>query len=323
MSGYENGGNPFGGQMGGGGDVNMATQMGELIAKIGELSQKVEETRMMGESKSAENARQIAEIRESIVKQEAAAAGQEELGGMGDVEAPPAEDEMNDILTGVEEDGGEIVEGGEGEGGDPADVEEGGEEEETVPEEEVEEGEDEVEEGEEEEEDENENINKDELGRHARMRGKKSQNKLGKSLKSLGAAGPIIANLQKDVKQLTSFNKNIKKELEKEQQARMLDNRTHDAKTIVQHEMNMGHIKNEEQDARIKHWVELKNETGNPEALTLLAQSLPQISENSTSTPMEAPPVAMGAAGKMWQPQNAAPQRMLLSEVESALGGHN
>ena len=239
----------------------------------------------------------------------------------GDVEAPPAEDEMNDILTGVEEDGGEIVEGGEEEGDG-----------ETVPEEEVvEEGVEGVEEGEEEggdgeeeeEEDENENINKDELGRPARMRGKKSQNKLGKSLKSLGAAGPIIANLQKDVKQLTSFNKNIKKELEKEQQARMLDNRTHDAKTIVQHEMNMGHIKNEEQDARIKHWVELKNETGNPEALTLLAQSLPQISENSTSAPMEAPPVAMGAAGKMWQPQNAAPQRMLLSEVESALGGHN
>ena len=320
MSGYENGGNPFGGQMGGGGDVNMATQMGELIAKIGELSQKVEETRMMGESKSAENARQIAEIRESIVKQEVAEAGQEELGGMGDVEAPPAEDEMNDILTGVEEDGGEIVEGGEEEE-DPAGVE--GEDEETVPEEEVEEGEDEVEEGEEEEEDENENINKDELGRPARMRGKKSQNKLGKSLKSLGAAGPIIENLQKDVKQLTSFNKNIKKELEKEQQARMLDNRTHDAKTIVQHEMNMGHIKNEDQDARVKHWVELKNQSGNPEALTLLAQSLPQISENNTSTPMEVPPVAMGAAGKMWQPQNAAPQRMLLSEVESALGGLN
>ena len=318
MSGYENSGSPFGGQMGGGGDVNMATQMGELIAKIGELSQKVEETRMMGESKSAENARQIAEIRESIVKQEAAAAGQEDLGGMGDVEAPPAEDEMNDILTGVEEDGGEIVEGGEGEGGEiPAGVEEEGDGE-TVPEEEVEEGEDEVEEGEEEEGDEKENTNKDELGRPARLRGK-SKNKLGKN--SLGAAGPIISNLTKQVNELTKFNKNVRKELEKEQQARMIDNRQHDAKVIVNHEVNMGNVTEEDRDARTKYWVELKNPAGNLESLSLLSQSLPQLTAtNDNSVPVETPPTAMGASGGIWVPKQTT-QRMTLQEAEASMRG--
>ena len=316
MSGYENSGSPFGGQMGGGGDVNMATQMGELIAKIGELSQKVEETRMMGESKSAENARQIAEIRESIVKQEAAAAGQEDLGGMGDVEAPPAEDEMNDILTGVEEDGGEIVEGGEeGDG-------------ETVPEEEVveegvegvEEGEEEGGDGEEEEEgDEKENTNKDELGRPARLRGKNSKNKLGKN--SLGAAGPIISNLTKQVNELTKFNKNVRKELEKEQQARMIDNRQHDAKVIVNHEVNMGNVTEEDRDARTKYWVELKNPAGNLESLSLLSQSLPQLTAtNDNSVPVETPPTAMGASGGIWVPKQTT-QRMTLQEAEASMRG--
>ena len=316
MSGYENSGSPFGGQMGGGGDVNMATQMGELIAKIGELSQKVEETRMMGESKSAENARQIAEIRESIVKQEAAAAGQEDLGGMGDVEAPPAEDEMNDILTGVEEDGGEIVEGGEEEGDG-----------ETVPEEEVveegvegvEEGEEEGGDGEEEEEgDEKENTNKDELGRPARLRGK-SKNKLGKN--SLGAAGPIISNLTKQVNELTKFNKNVRKELEKEQQARMIDNRQHDAKVIVNHEVNMGNVTEEDRDARTKYWVELKNPAGNLESLSLLSQSLPQLTAtNDNSVPVETPPTAMGASGGIWVPKQTT-QRMTLQEAEASMRG--
>ena len=317
MSGYENSGSPFGGQMGGGGDVNMATQMGELIAKIGELSQKVEETRMMGESKSAENARQIAEIRESIVKQEAAAAGQEDLGGMGDVEAPPAEDEMNDILTGVEEDGGEIVEGGEEEGDG-----------ETVPEEEVveegvegvEEGEEEGGDGEEEEEgDEKENTNKDELGRPARLRGKNSKNKLGKN--SLGAAGPIISNLTKQVNELTKFNKNVRKELEKEQQARMIDNRQHDAKVIVNHEVNMGNVTEEDRDARTKYWVELKNPAGNLESLSLLSQSLPQLTAtNDNSVPVETPPTAMGASGGIWVPKQTT-QRMTLQEAEASMRG--
>ena len=314
MSGYENGGNPFG-QMGGGGDVNVASQLGELVAKVGELSQKIEETRMMGESKSAENARQIAEIRENLVRQEAAAAGQDEIGGMGDVEAPPAEDEMDDILTGVEEDGGEIVEGGEEEGDG-----------ETVPEEEVvEEGVEGVEDGEEEggdgeeEEEKNDNTNKDELGRPARMRGKKPKNKLGKN--SLGAAGPIISNLTKQVNELTKFNKNVKKELEKEQQARMLDNRQHDAKVIVNHEVNMGNIAETDRESRAKYWVELKNPAGNLESLSLLSQSLPQlIATNDNSVPVETPPTAMGASGGLWKPKQTV-QRMTLQEAEASMRG--